>query len=451
MKSANIILTVALTLGSSSLFAQTGAASGTKFGMGEDSIRCIQNISLYEPYAKQRNFKDAVDYWEIAFNECPAASKNLYIYGVNIVKWQLSQEKDPAKLAALKEKLMRVYDQRIKYFGNDRQYPTERILGNKGVDYVNIYGKDANLDLAYEMLNTSVENRQGESSPEVIKSWVEVSERMFKANPDLREQYINNYLKSLEYLDYYLANFAKDKMIEYTENVKTYATEMYAKSGAADCEALEGVFGPKIEENKDNVAFLKQTIALLRRSKCQESDAYFKASEYAHKIEPTSESALGMAKQAMKKDDYDQALIFLEETASLSTANDEKADAYLAMASIYNKRKSFPKAREFARKSLQADPNQSTPYILIANMYANSGSSIYPNDPIMAQAVFYAAVDQLEKAKQAEPAKATEINSLISSYRSHFPSNENVFMHPELKKGESVTIGGWIQEKTVVR
>lgn len=373
MKSANIILTVALTLGSSSLFAQTGAASGTKFGMGEDSIRCIQNISLYEPYAKQRNFKDAVDYWEIAFNECPAASKNLYIYGVNIVKWQLSQEKDPAKLAALKEKLMRVYDQRIKYFGNDRQYPTERILGNKGVDYVNIYGKDANLDLAYEMLNTSVENRQGESSPEVIKSWVEVSERMFKANPDLREQYINNYLKSLEYLDYYLANFAKDKMIEYTENVKTYATEMYAKSGAADCEALEGVFGPKIEENKDNVAFLKQTIALLRRSKCQESDAYFKASEYAHKIEPTSESALGMAKQAMKKDDYDQALIFLEETASLSTANDEKADAYLAMASIYNKRKSFPKAREFARKSLQADPNQSTPYILIANMYANSG------------------------------------------------------------------------------
>lgn len=69
----------------------------------------------------------------------------------------------------------------------------------------------------------------------------------------------------------------------------------------------------------------------------------------------------------------------------------------------------------------------------------------------MAQAVFYAAVDQLEKAKQAEPAKATEINSLISSYRSHFPSNENVFMHPELKKGESVTIGGWIQEKTVVR
>ena len=279
MKSANIILTIALTLGGSSVFAQTGAASGTKFGSGEDSIRCIQNISLYEPYAKQRNYKDALDYWEIAFNECPASSKNLYIYGVNIVKWQLSQEKDPAKQAALKEKLMKVYDQRIEYFGNDRQYPTERILGNKGVDYFNIYGKDANLDLAFEMLNTSIQDRLGESSPEVVKAWVDVSERIFKANSDKREDYINNYLKSLEFLDFYLANFAKDKMVEYTENVKTYLTDAYAKSGAADCAALEGVFGNKVEENKENIAFLKQTLSLLRRSTCQDSDTYFKASE----------------------------------------------------------------------------------------------------------------------------------------------------------------------------
>ena len=418
MKSANIILTIALTLGGSSVFAQTGAAAGTKFGSGEDCMRCIQNISLYEPYAKQRNYKDALDYWEIAFNECPASSKNLYIYGVNIVKWQLSQEKDPAKQAALKEKLMKVYDQRIEYFGNDRQYPTERILGNKGVDYFNIYGKDANLDLAFEMLNTSIQDRLGESSPEVVKAWVDVSERIFKANSDKREDYINNYLKSLEFLDFYLANFAKDKMVEYTENVKTYLTDAYAKSGAADCAALEGVFGNKVEENKENIAFLKQTLSLLRRSKCQESDTYFKASEYAHNIEPTSESALGMAKQSIKKDDYDQGLQFLEEAASLATSEEEKADIFLSMAGIYNKRKSYPKAREFARKSLQADPKQATPYLLIASMYAMSASSVYPGDPILAQTVYYAAVDQLEKAKAAEPAKATEINATISSYRS---------------------------------
>ena len=451
MKPGNILLTVALTLGSSSLFAQTGVASGTKFGVGEDSIRCIQNISLYEPYAKQKNYKDALDYWEIAFNECPAASKNLYIYGVNIVKWQITQEKDPVILAELKKKLMNVYDQRIKYFGDDRQYPTERILGNKGVDYMTIYGKDADLNLAYEMLNTSVENRKGISSPEVVKSWVEVSERMFKANPELREQYINNYLKSLEYLDDYLTNIAKDKMVEYTENVKTYLTEGYAKSGAADCEALEGVFGPKIEENKENIAFLKQTIALLRRSKCQESDSYFAASEYAHKIEPTSESAMGMARQSMKKEDFDQALIYLDEAAKLAEKNDEKADIYLSMAVIYSKRKSYSKAREMALKSLQAEPGQSTPYILIANMYAMSASDIYPNDHILAQTVYYAAVDKLEKAKSAEPSKAAEINSMISSYRSRFPNNQDVFMHPDLKKGETITIGGWIQEKTTVR
>ena len=167
--------------------------------MGEDSIRCLQNISLYEPYAKARNFKDAVDSWEIVYNECPKANKNIYIYGVRIVNWQIEQEKDAAKQAALKAKLMEVYDNRIKYFGDDKVYPTPRILGNKASDYLRVYGNEADNELAYEWLTQCVEYMKGATTPEVVKDYVSVAEKLFKANGEKREQYINNYLQGVEY------------------------------------------------------------------------------------------------------------------------------------------------------------------------------------------------------------------------------------------------------------
>ncbi|MEG0949017.1 MAG: hypothetical protein RR212_03395 [Bacteroidales bacterium] len=450
MKPAKLIFSALLTFGASSLFAQTGAQDGSRFGKGEDSIRCIKNISLYEPYAKAKNYKDALAFWELAYAECPASGKNLYINGVKIMEWQIKNEKDPAKRAALVEKLMGLYDNRIKFFGNDKQWPTSRILGSKAVDYLAYMGDKADYAKAFKWLSESVSARKSASSPEVVKEYVSVAAKMFKANPNDREMYLDTYLKGMEYLNEYQKT-AKEAMVEYTEQVKTFLGQEFALSGAADCEALQAMYAPKVEQNKDNIDFLKQTISLLRRAKCQESEVYFLASDYAHRIQPTMESAMGLGKQAYKKEDYAQAAAYYEEASSLATEPADKAEIDLNIASIYFKRRNYPQARTFALRSLAADPNQATPYILIATMYANDAHNIYPNDPIMAQAVYFAAVDKLEKAKSVEPAKAGEINSLISSYRQRFPSVQDVFMHQDLEKGKSITIGGWIQERTTVR
>ncbi|MDR2679632.1 MAG: hypothetical protein LBC47_02340, partial [Tannerella sp.] len=67
--------------------AQKGIDNGTPYGSGEDSIRCITNISLFVPYAKSNNFKDAYPFWKLVYDECPASTKNIYVYGVNIISW----------------------------------------------------------------------------------------------------------------------------------------------------------------------------------------------------------------------------------------------------------------------------------------------------------------------------------------------------------------------------
>src|SRR6056297_555032 len=61
--------------------AQTGVEDGSRFGSGEDSIRCLKNLSLYSEFYKQNNYEDAEKPWKIVYNECPKASKNIYLHG----------------------------------------------------------------------------------------------------------------------------------------------------------------------------------------------------------------------------------------------------------------------------------------------------------------------------------------------------------------------------------
>ena len=372
MRLRNLALGALLMFGAGSAVAQTGAQSGTKFGSGADSIRCITNISLYEPYAKNRNYADALPYWEIAYNECPAASLNLYINGVRIVEWQIANEKNPAKRKELIDKLMGVYDNRMKYFGNNRAYPTTRLVGMKASAYLRLMGKDADKKMAYDWLTESVSAFEGGSQPEIIKDWLWTMDGMFRDNQDLRSDYIEVYLKGIDYLDQYIANNDSVKGA-YAAQVKDATTQLFATSGAADCASMQDLFGPQVVENKDNLDYLKKTISLFRRSRCTETDAYFAASEYAHKIQPTMESAQGMANQAVKKEQYQQAISFYKEALGYADNDADRADLDMNIAKLYFKTKNYQLSRDHIRKSLAVKKSPEG-YILVAMMYAHSRS-----------------------------------------------------------------------------
>ena len=64
MKIKVLLLALGCTMGTLGAYAQKGVDNGTQFGSGEDSVRCITNISLFVPYAKAGNFKDAFDFWK---------------------------------------------------------------------------------------------------------------------------------------------------------------------------------------------------------------------------------------------------------------------------------------------------------------------------------------------------------------------------------------------------
>ena len=83
---------------------------------------------------------------------------------------------------------------------------------------------------------------------------------------------------------------------------------MFIQSGVADCESLQNIYGPKVEASKTDSAFLKKALNILKLMKCNESEVYFKASEYMYQIDPTADAAVGVAYMYYKKGDYDNAV-----------------------------------------------------------------------------------------------------------------------------------------------
>ena len=454
MKIKVLLLALGCTMGTFGAYAQKGVDNGTKFGSGEDSVRCITNISLFVPYAKAGNFKDAYEFWKIVYDECPASTKDVYQYGVRIMGWKIAQEKDAAKKKALIDDLMAVYDKRVKYFGNDKRYGKDWIVSRKVQDYFGQTGENADYNLAYGWLKEIV-NEKGENCEALGLSLFAFSSlQKMVADPNFKEQYIQDYLVASNGLDAQIkaAQAANNKKEE--DNLTAYKSGVdgqFANSGAADCETLQNLYAAKIEENKDNLDYLKETVSLLRRMRCQEIDAYFAASSYAYKLEPSAEAAVGMAKQAVKQKDFETALKYFEEAANLETDEATKADDYYSMALLSFEQNGYSKARQYCQKAIEINPNYGAAYLLIGKMYASTAKSVYPGDGVLARAVYYAALDKFEKGKQVDPSVAEEANSLISSYRAHLPSTEEIFMHPDLEKGKAFTIGGWIGERTTVR
>jgi tetratricopeptide (TPR) repeat protein len=351
--------------------------------------------------------------------------------------------------------LMALYDKRIVYFGNDPRYGTNWIVNRKASDYMNFKGGNADPAVLYGWLKPIVDDFKDKTEPNAISLFIFASQSLMALDADKHlNQFIQDFLNASALYDMQLetAKAANDETA--MTNITAYKSQIesrFAISGAADCETMERIFAPKIEAGKGDLETLKTTMALFQRVGCTESDAYFAAANYSHKIEPTAESAMGIAYQAVKKSDYATAEKYFIEATEMTTDDKLKTSANFSIASLAAARNQYPKAKQYCLKALETNANYGRAYYLIAQAYAASANSIYPDDGVLKKTVFWAAVDKLEKAKQVDPDLAADANKLISQYRNFFPSTEEVFMHPDLTPGSSFTVGGWINERTTVR
>lgn len=443
-------LTIAMVVG---VNAQKAGYDPVKapFGHGEDSINCRLNLSLMQTSAKAEAYESALKPWMAVYENCPASSKNIYIYGPRIFKALYEAAPDAAKKKEYLDKTMEIYDTRIKYYGEDDAKGT--ILAYKAYDYMELMGEKTDQTVVYSWLGEALKEMKGNMNPlDAYSYYMVASLSQYLNDNSKKDQYLQDYFTVVGYVDQAIANAksANDQAnADYLTMVKDGIVKGFINSGAGDCKTLTEYYADKVEPNKTNKEFLNEVINALGSVGCSETDLYFTASEYLYHLEPSAGAAIGLANKSLRDKDYDTALKYYDEAANLEKDKNKASDYMMQLAGIFSNQRNFAKARQAANDALQYNPNNGEAYILIAQLYASSANNIF-SEPEKAGLVYLVAVDKLQKARAVDPSVAGKANSLINRYSAAFMDTETAFMMG-IKPGETVFIPGWIGENTTVR
>jgi len=420
---------------------------------------CLGQVSLFSEYCKTKAYADAYEPWFEVYKNCPNANKAIYSKGALILEWKYKNAANDAEKNQIAELAMQMYDKRIKYFGDDPKYPKDYILGQKAVDYFTYFPDNTTNMEAYGWLKQSVIGMGNNSQLSVLVKLAEVSTAIYKANPEaFADQYISDYQMVSTTLQAIWDNPASKNATAAAQQ-KEYVDGLFAASGAASCEKMDELYRNYVTTNGQYLEDMLKLMRLFKSVGCTESDVYFAAAEAAHKLQPTEESAAGCAKMCTKKEDWTGALDYYAAALSLieDDTDEDRADYYLAMATILmDKLHRYSDARTMARRAMEADPSKAgRSYLLIGLCYAASQPYQAPEYPaakaaILNKTVYWAAVDQFQKARQYEDC-AVDAAKLIAAYSKYFPTKEEMFDLPAAFSEGYFIVGGWINEKTTCR
>lgn len=430
-----VVVTIA-----SGAFAQKGVEDGSKYGHGEDSIRALQNLSMYKQFYKQKSYKDAMKSWRVVFNEAPLISKNMYIHGVNMYKIKYKN----ARTWDLREKyvdtILMIYDQRIKYYKN-AAYLTAR----KGVDLNNL--SKTRKKEAYDMLHEAVE-KMGNKTPEfAINELMQAALSLYKDEKITADEMVNDFALSSDIVDFQIKGATgkdKETLIKVQQNVEL----IFINSGAATCETLVPLLTDKFEKAPKDIDNLKKTVGLLRKFDCEESDVYEQSAVNLYELDPSANSAYGISRVFLKKENWEKAVFYYEEATKLEEDSLTKARYHKELAEVLLAANMSPvKAVQSAREALKYNPKDGSPYITIGRAYANANIG---ENKFEKSTKFWAAVDMFYKAKAVDPSQTDVANKLIGTYSQYFPNKEEAFFY-NITEGSTYTVPGWIGHTTKVR
>ena len=440
MKIKTLVAVLLLSGGVTSTFAQTE--------------NCNSNSSISHEAVRAGNFKDAYAPCMAVLKDCPTLRFYTYTDAIKILKAFLGDIKDrnSADYKKYFDELMQVYDQEIQYLPEiNKKLKTpmsaSKELGKKAVDYLQ-FSPNPDKEQAYKWLTEATRGTANDPDGAILHYFLQTSMEKVKADDNHTDQFFQDYIDASKYADDTIAAETNEKKKAVLQTIKDNLVGMFVQSGVADCESLQNIYGPKVEENKTDSTFLKKALNILKLMKCNESEVYFKASEYMYQIDPTADAAVGVAYMYYKKGDYDNAVKYFDEALIKETDNDKKAEMAYATAAALMQAKKLSQARAYCQKAIGFKENYGDPYILLAQLYGSNPN--WTDEPALNKCTYFVVIDKLQRAKAVDPSVTERANELIGTYSRHTPQAKDLFMLG-YKAGDRITISGWIGESTTIR
>ena len=411
----------------------------------------LGDYTMYEQFYRQNDYKSALPHWRTLYSKYPKSSINLYLHGVNMYSSLFDQATDQTVKNAYIDTLMQIYDQRIKYFEQKGN-----VLGRKGTDFLKYRLLDENIsddDLrtalkkGYMDLKESIDLEKDQSDMAVVVVFMQATKRLFRINELPKNDVVENYNIVSKIVS---ANLSKEPNNEKFTTSKVLVDETFLTSGAADCDALLALYTPQFATISQDADALKNMLRVLNNQNCTDGELFAKASEGLYALDPSPEAAFNMARLFMKRKQFPRAKEYYQNAINSETDKELLAKYYFELAAFtLTEEKNLQQARNYAKKSIDNNPNMGRAYMLIGDIYAQSAPS-HSSDDFERRSVYWLVVDYYEKAKRADSEVFNDANNRIATYRQHFPDQESLFFGG-YTNGQSVKVGGWINETTQAR
>ena len=408
------------------------------------------NMSTYTEFYNQKNYKDAYPTWKWCFDNCDdkvaeKTTKNVFIQGPTILENVIATREGEAREAAI-DTLLMIYDKRIRLYGQEGTY-----LGSKAI-MLNKY-RPQNYVEVYDMLARTFEVAGNSTAYGVLKLYMVVALNRYNKEEISKEVMVNIYSAISDALAEQLEKETKEDKKAKIADAATAVEELFVTSSAADCKSIIDVFSPKFEADPTNVELAKKIVNLLRKGnsdECKLSDLYMRAAIVMYESEKSSAAAHAIGQAYFKRGESGKAEQYYNEAISLEEDGSKKADMYYELGLLYfTNMNNYAKARQAARNAVSADTNCGKADMLIGKVYAAGGKEC-GESAFEKKCLYWLVFDHFQKAKNVDPSLASDANQLIARYSEHFPSEQDAFW-VDMKAGQTVTIGCWINETTTAR
>jgi len=444
---AKIIIAGAMALVSLGASAQSNDYK-TRIGHGQDSIDVIEAIQLYSDAYKAKNYKEAYEPWKTVLTKAPTARVDTYKKGQWMLQSLIQAEQDPALKKQYFDDLMNLYDTRLKnmdvlnsFAGPKDQSSKGGIICRKAYDSY-FMNPTPDVTKSYDMFKEGINDTGNDTEGFVLYGFIQLSKSRFDYNADkYREDFINDYLQVTDICGQLLQQANEypttiqvsedgdstvvldpeaEKIIQAYQQPNDLAEALFVQSGAADCDALDKIYRPKVEANKNDNNFLVGVLKVLRSFDCTKTDLYEIAADYSYQLVKTPAAALGKASKALKAGNTQEALKYFNESLALETDGAKKAKIYQAIAVIMYQRGNYGEALKWIDKL----PGNGSLMLLKASIVARSGS----HKSIEATAPYCLAIDICNRAKAADPSCAGRANKAIANYTANLYPKSEAFM-----------------------
>lgn len=385
---------------------------------------------LYTDELKAGNYTAAVKNLRWLLNNTPKLSKSIYQNGAKIYQALAEESNDDAVKLAYVDTLLTMYDLRIQYFGEEAN-----VMDYKAYSaYKFLKGEYERMEELYNIFSRTYELNGNDLMDVNAVGYMDVVRRLKKINPNAiaDEEILDIYDNLSEVIAY---KKEQGKNLKRLEVIQDNMDKLLAAVIDVDCDFIETKLAPKYKLDTTDIKLAKKIFQLQLSAKCSDSDLFLAVAKEIFRQEPTYGLAKIIAAKSMGKEQWEEALVYLEKGMEMADEESEKSKMHMDMGTSYTKLNDKYKARDHYLKSASLDPTNKVAYEQVGLMYFQSFDGCKKGkNPVEDRAVFIAAYNMFQKAGNSK---------LMAAAKEQFPSKEDVFTYT-MAVGDPVEVGCWI-------